>query len=156
MTGEKFRERYSKMSDSDLVNLWREGGLEEEALKALSSELSERNIDIGAEAAALESPKPKKRKKLWVALLLTFLWGPVGLLYISVIGWLTLSLLFILVKVIFYSSFDFGEYMLNGGVLLYFISIPWAYYSVKRYNNKYAGGPPGRADPGCPLRAGNP
>lgn len=87
----------------------------------------------------------KSPKSIGIAILLTFLFGPIGLLYASVSGGLIMTFTPILLYLLFFVGLFQENYILVdlvSGLIIFFIltfwliNIIWAVISVKSYNKK--------------------
>lgn len=72
----------------------------------------------------------RNTKSVGLAVLLTILFGPLGLLYSSIKGAVILSLLFAVLWIL--TIFIGGA----GAALTYPIAIIWSYFATKRYNDR--------------------
>ncbi|MCE5388774.1 MAG: hypothetical protein K0041_09380, partial [Acidithiobacillus sp.] len=70
-------------------------------------------------------------KNMAVGLLLTFLFGPLGLFYVSVVGGIILTLLAIIITIIGVLTFGFGFFFLP---VIWVVSIVWAAVAIDRAN----------------------
>lgn len=87
----------------------------------------------------------KSHKSVGIAILLTFLFGSVGLLYASVLGGLLMTFTPIILAIILFFGFIKNDFLIMGwsfgllifaGLTFWLINIIWAAISVKNYNRK--------------------